>query len=245
MDAWTVSLTILSLIIAFFVKGAWKGVNWAGKIGLILAVLIPLSAARWNYKQVQKEDLIAKINAKFGDIKDLEGAIIPRLCIGASSVAIPIDLYGRFIRTGTGPLFRLYVKNSKLFIDIIIRNEALKPIAVIDGNEWTVYSDDYEYNNDDTGFEIVTKGDRKVYFQVYLKDGVAHVSGIVTNSEGYGLKFQFLNTFNTEVKHGQAWVGEMVIIKPTSDTAKQKSAYSPLDCTIFKYPRGKYLGIRK
>ncbi len=73
-----------------------------------------------------------------------------------------------------GPICNIYVKDSRLYVDIVIWDKNLNELAIINVNEWTVYDNDLEYNNDETGFELVTKGDRKVYFQVYLEKGSAH-----------------------------------------------------------------------
>jgi hypothetical protein len=113
----------------------------------------------------------------------------------------------------------------------------------MDGNEWTMYSDDYEYNNDDTGFEIVTKGDRKAYFQIYLKDGIAHVLGVVTDKYGVGIKF-VQSVKDPEPHHDEFESLLFVGILPSADPNKLKKAYEAVATPIFKYPRQKYIGVR-
>ena len=119
-----------------------------------------------------------------------------------------------------------------------------KPIAVIDGNEWEVYDSDFEYNNDETGFEMVTKGDRNVYFHVYLEKGVVHILGIILNDQGKGFSF-----FEPAVPDRSVKVDAehykvnfpMIALGPGAD----EKYYHGVQGRIFKYPRRKYLGIRK
>jgi hypothetical protein len=146
----------------------------------------------------------------------------------------------------TGPLFRVYVRNAKLFVDAVIRDINGKAIAVIDGNEWTMYNEEYEYNNDETGFEIVTKGDRKVFFQIYLEGGIAHVLGMILNESGIGVKF--LQDSSALKRNYPIRDEETLLFRLISGTANdslRKELYKPLDGAIFKYPRAKYFGVRK
>ncbi len=240
MDAVTVALSILALVASLFVKGNWKGKSWLEKSIMILGILVVISTAFYNCNRVKKERLIEKINSKVGKFDDLENVTIPLISVGDGPVSLGITSFTIFNKNpNIKPLFRVYIKDSKLYVDIVVWGRDKKPVAVIDGNEWTMYSDDYEYNNDDNGFEIVTKGDRQVYFQLILKDGIAHILGIVTNSEGDGVKFLYQDNKPTDI-----W-GTMMMIRADDDSARQDAAYLPIDKAIFKYPRSKYLGQRK
>jgi len=247
MDYLTGFLTTAGIVFGFFVKGKWKETNWAGKTIMIVLLFAAFSGAYYNHKQANKNELIEKVTAKIGEFKDLVGATIPKLCSGkGQGIGIPINQNGMFIRPGAKPLFRIYVIDGKLFVDAVVRDKDKNVIAVIDGNVWTMFRDDYEYNNDETGFEIVTRGDRQVYFQVYLENGIAHILGIITDKDGYGVKFRDapLPARFQGTKKRIEYV-EYVAVGPTEDKEKFKEAYEPLDGAIFKYPRGKYLGQRK
>ncbi len=236
MDILTVILVILIPVLTIFAKGNWKKTNWAGKTLLIAGIILASLGAFTNYKKVQKEKLLERINSKFGTFEDLSGATIPELCIGRSDNSWPVtNPTGTFAYNNGQPMFRIYVRNNKLFIDIILRDKDGHPIAAIDGNEWTLYSNDYEYNNDETSFELVTKGDRKVYFNVELKDGKAHILGVVLNNKGYGVQFSDYN------EDGVAnFFGLSIIIMPGA----KDEVYKVNGGRIFKYPREKYLGVR-
>jgi hypothetical protein len=245
MDGLTIFLGIIAAVLVFFGKNQWKEANWAGKTGIIVALLIVLSGARWSYLKHQKELLIEKITARFGDFRDLFGATIPKLCAGeCSGTGWPVGPNGLFFVEGSGPLFRIYVKDGKLFVDLVVWGMNGKAIAVIDRNTWTMYSDDYEYNNDDTGFEIVTKGDRKAYFQVYLKGGIAHILGVVTNKDGVGVKFYQSRGTKVHEKADEWEELNYIAILPSNDKEKTRKAYEAVATPIFKYPREKYVGVR-
>jgi hypothetical protein len=238
MDFLTALLAILAATLGTLAKRKWRDLSWVGRLAMILAIVASGLGAIYKYKQVKKTELIEKINSRFGDFEDLDGATIPEFCMGTTDNSWPLGPSGVWMTTQTGPLFRLYVKGGKLFIDIVIWGKDKKPIAAIDGNEWYVYNDDYEYNNDETGFEMVTKGDRRVYFQVYLKGGKAHMLGIITNKKGLGVKF-------TNAKGQEKdFFGKMVMIAPTNSDSIADQLYSGVDGRIFRYPRSRYLGKR-
>lgn len=182
-----------------------------------------------------KEALIERINANFGDIEDLHGATVPQMRIGNS------DSGAIFILGGTGvlnfapygPLIKLYVKDQKLYVNTIIRNLDGKVIAAIEDNTWTLFENDFEYNDDNkTAFELVSKGDRKVFFQVELKNGLAYISGYLLNEDGIG--FIFYN------RQGQS--GSFIFTIGDKDENKSKIPKDIFIPRIFKYPRSKYYG---
>jgi len=223
---------VFALILGIYsiVKGIkWKESNWVKRvfiiIGLLAAILVFYNQLTvWN-----KNKLIAKINATFGDIVDVKNAEIPILRVAAKTdFKLTNGVFG-FIE---GAWLKLYIKEKKLFVNVIIRDLNGKAIAVIDENTWTVFDNDFEYNNNDQAFELVSKGDRKVYFQVYLKDGVAYMQGMLVNDHGRGLYF----VENKDTKTGGAI---MLQIFPNEYFDLENNSAIP----IFKYPRGKYLGI--
>ncbi len=234
-------LGVASTILAFFAKNKWKESNWATKAGLVVAVLAGLTLAYLAYEKVVKDDLIERVNADIGIIEDLTEVTIPLIAIGDGNIGMPISYFEQqlFYKWQDNKLLKVYVKNSKLYVSVVIHDHNQKPIAVINHNEWTVFDKNYEYNNDESGFELVTKGERKVYFQIYLKDGIAHILGIVTNSDGNGFKFDLKNTEATDKDHAKDELLLLVMGKESSI-----ESYRPIDKAIFKYPRKTHLGER-
>ncbi len=66
---------------------------------------------------------------------------------------------------------------------MIVNDSLGKLILAIYQNTWTVYQNDDEYNYDNQAIEIVTNGDRKVYFHVELKKRIAHIEGALYTSK--------------------------------------------------------------
>jgi hypothetical protein len=185
----------------------------------------------------KKEALIERINAKFGDLKDIDGAKAPK--IGVGNIDDAKIIYNSIsntciFRLETEPLVKLYVINNKLVVNIIVRSLDGKEIAVIEDNTWTIYNNDFEYNNDETAFELVTKGERCVYFQIVFRNGVAHISGCLLDKKGRGAAF--FNMDNTS---------NLFAIKPDSKNVIDMNKILNLNIPrIFKYPREKHIGER-
>ena len=117
-------------IVGIFKATKWKTANNWQRSFIILCIIGALILFTNQFKSWRKAILIEKVTAKFGEIEDLKGATIPKLCSGKGyGYGIPVSPNGCFMRPGTGPLFRLYIKNSKLFVDAIIRDKNLKPLA--------------------------------------------------------------------------------------------------------------------
>ncbi len=250
MGAIPILLAILSGIIALFVKNKWKTSDLATRCLMIIGVITPIVIGINTCRQNLKDKRIAEVESRFGRIDDLDGATIPKLTIGPDDNAAFEWFAMSEMSIGTPgnvfKLFRLYVQDGKLFVDIVIRDKNGDPIAVINKNEWYNYKpNDYEYNNDDTGFELVTKGDRKVYFHVYLKNGIAHILGFVINENGEGVKFyQPANEtegFKKKLPTDYSVHFSVVAVGPGA----KESLYKGVDGRIFKYPREQYVGQRE
>ncbi|MDB5206999.1 MAG: hypothetical protein JWR72_2074 [Flavisolibacter sp.] len=226
----------VAAILAGLTASKWKEINTLVKVTLIFVIITAIMVAINAYKQHKRDELIAKIEAKIGEIKDPHGAYVPKLRIGNSYTYFQFSDIGGF-KVDNEPLLKLYVKDGKLFVYAIIRESANKVIGVINENVWTVFDGDYEYNNDDTGFEMVTQGVRKVYFQVYLKDGYASISGILINKYGNGLALAQASKELSPRDKSQSYIIPIpdVDISPVFENTKR----------LFQYPRGKFIGQRE
>lgn len=178
----------VAAIIGIFLKYTWKKSNWLARSAMIVGIILAALKAYNDITHRQKEKLIEKIQAKVGEIYDLYGATYPTLQFGDSGAILEppsgiVDLPQK------GQLMKIWVEEGKLYVYVVIWDRNGNAIAVIDRNIWTLYNEDFEYNNNETAFELVTKGDRKVYFQIRLKDGIAHFRGLLLNKEGYGMNF--------------------------------------------------------
>ncbi len=241
-------MEVTGMVIAFFagIFAIFKGVKWSqsskSKQLFIIFGIVGAIVLFWNqYNAWSQKNLIEKVNATFGDINDINNAQIPILEFGSSHSGVTLlNKYGVF-NAGFGDLLKLYVANNKLYVNTIIRDMDGKPIAVINENTWKLYNSNYEYNNNNEAFELVTKGERKVYFQVKLEKGIARVQGMLLNDMGKGVYVQSL----PERKDGY----ESMMIIANGNLQKignlQYDIKTSTVIPLFKYPREKYLGKKR
>jgi hypothetical protein len=194
----------------------------------IVAIIVGLINSYNQIADYKKNELIENINASTGKIGNIEGAKSPIVKFGGTYLTLTNYI---FQIPWYGEKMQLYEIDNKLYVSVIIRDKDGEPIAVIDKKTWTLYKKDYEYNNDDKGFELVTKGDRKVYFQINLKDSVVGLNGFLLNDKGCGGYFFGSNTNND---------GMMVKINGSVVETIKKSTIP----TLFKYPREIYYAQR-
>jgi hypothetical protein len=227
---------IIGLGVSIGVIKKWKKLNWIQKSTAIIGIGLTIITA-WNgIIELNKKIFLEKINSSFGDINDLDGATIPKMGLGMSdSCAIfDLDYVGVFNFKGVNDFFKLYVKNNKIFINVIVYDSIGNPVLAIFENTWTVYKNDFEYNYDDHAIELVTNGERKVFFHIELRKGIAHIEGslfIPKNAPDRAIGIKGINIYE-----GKHWSGISYLhgIGNENDSTK----------ALFKYPREKYFAIR-
>jgi hypothetical protein len=240
---------ILSLILAIYtiIKASnWSELNPLDKGFFVLAIIIALVVAYNSIKQIQdenkkkkkeklkeeKELLIEKINSSFGDLNDTENAKKLSVAIGKSGMRfVPNNETFTFKGfQGKEDLFKAFIKNDKLFVNIVVRDVNGEVIAAIFENTWTIFDNNYEYNNDETAFELVSKGDRKVFLNIELFNAEIIFEGAALDDNGKGLFMYGVEGKGTK----------FIPINKKEDFTLTKNKIKPL----FKYPRQKYFGIR-
>ncbi|WP_421807419.1 hypothetical protein [Flagellimonas sp.] len=221
---------VLTLITTY----KWKEINLLGKLTLILAIFLAAIVLINAYKAVKKEALIEKVEAKFGDI-NTKGAKQTIMMLGNRDDGTRVNLLdGVFIMRGLDnkPFIKLEVVNDKLMVNVVIRDLSGKVIAVIEDSTWTVFDDDYEYNDVENAFELVTKGERNVFFQTFYFNKTIYFSGYLINDKGAGaVIYNIKRTPSSSIL-------EMA-------DGKNKKLPKPSEVAIprmFKYPREKYYG---
>lgn len=235
MKVFEILLVLICALYAIVNGLKWKKINRVKKLFVFISFLTAFVISINQFKEWQKENLIDRVSATFGDIKDLKGATIPIIKLGPyGTKAASIILNNGGVLGFKDPydnLMKVYIKENRLNVNVVLRDLKGKVIAVIDKNEWTIFGNEYEYNNDDTGFELVTNGDRKVMFQIDLKEGIAHISGLIINEKEKGFYIHEDPKSNMSV---------MIAVEVGYDFQISKENIKPL----FKYPRGKYIGLR-
>lgn len=210
----------------------WKEISKAKRYFTVLAIILAIVIAYNGIQKWRKDKLLERVNASFGEVKasqDSKGVMVK---IGVRNKSFYYMGKKPILYVDNEPILTFDIIDEKLVLSTIIRNKKGEPIAVIDKNEWTMYDYSYEYNNDDTSFEIVSKGDRRVYFQFEMQgEGVA-ISGFLINKFGEGTFF-----FSEPDGHG--------VLKRVEKDIDFEYPSINIDKPIFKYPREKYLGIRE
>lgn len=179
----------------------------------------------------EKAALIERIERSYGDLEDVHDSSEPFINPGSIQGRPGLILKGKgaIVIDGDEPMFRINIVNGKLRVSMVIREPSGKAVAVIENNTWTVFGDDYEYNDDETAFEMVTRGERKIFFQIELKSGKVNLVGFLWGKNGRGFYF------------GSSARGNHF------DVIHAKSDYPTshfVDKVLFKYPREKHYGQR-
>lgn len=224
MDLLLVAFTaFVAIFIAFYTK-PWKNLSKRSRVIVVLSVALAILSGVNGSFNIWNDRRINEIKADIGKIKSISGVTIPGIQTGYKGGKF---LYTNniFIIDNDNRSFGIYIKNNKLFVSAIIRDNEGKVIATIDKNEWKVYNtSDYEYNNDDTAFEIVSRGEHNVYFRVELIKEWAHIFGFFVSKNGRGL-----------------YIDDQGLWHFFSD---KKINIDPWATPIFKYPREQFFGQR-
>jgi hypothetical protein len=227
-------LVLIVAIYSIITANKWKDLNIFKRSFIIISILAAIIFAYNAYFSWNNEWTKEKIGTKYGEVQNQGKATTPILQIGDNGTTF-LDFSDRLFNSvfkEFAPKLKIYVKNNKLYLTTIIRDPSGKVIAAIIDNEWEKNENvsDYDYNNDDNGFEVITVGDRNVCFQVDLKNGVAHIAGFFINEDGKGVCLA--NLPDTEFS-----------IIAIMDLNKKHFPQSKIPA-IFKYPRDRYLGMR-
>ncbi len=234
MELFQIILIAVLGIYSIIIATKWKEANIWKRIFVFGTIVSVLVVGYNGYEKWRMDAFIKKVEATLGNLSSPKGTEIPYIKIGK-------NMNGKFrlhqnaiLYSGDYQLIKLYTKDKRLYVTTVVRNRDGKPIAAVLDNEWEIYNNDFEYNDDETAFEVVTKGDREVYFQVEFKDSIASISGFLLNREGRGV---FL--LADPKTHDGSMISSLDIRE--SDFPN----ILPVNKRIFKYPRKKYVGERE
>ena len=226
-------LGLSAAIIVLIAKEDWKSANGRKRAGIIAAIVLIALAYLKDYYNNEKEENLKNINATVFSIKSEQKVKVafPIIDIGRSTGGFALA-DGVFALDSTGHLMSIFIVNGKLQVFAKIRNRKGEVIANVESNECTLFSDDYEYNNDDNGFELVTKGERDVYFHIDLKDGVAHIEGFLIGDGPIGM---YISQYSKRKTAG--------LVEPFRIKDSVKLKLDPIK-PLFKYPRSTHFRER-
>lgn len=234
MKNFEILMVFIVTVLSIFTANKWDELELLGKVLMVLSILAAFIVLINSFRKSREEKLIKRIESKFGEI-DTKGATKRILMLGNRDDGTVINLVGGSFTVPNvdyNPLIKLEIVKGKLLIDVIIRGLNGEVVAAIEGSTWTVFDSNYEYNNKENIFELVTKGERHVYFQTFYTRGLIYLSGYLMGKNGAGIVI-----YNIDRKPSTS------IIYATD--GKDQKMISPSEIQIpriFKYPRGKYLG---
>lgn len=243
MNTFEIILSAIIVVLGFVLTYNWKKLKKFQRrvLSSIILLTIILTIVQISNKNAEKakEELIEKINSKFGDL-DFDGEPINKLNLGQNDntgfISSNSSYGAAIIHPEYGPVIRVSTIENRLNVNVIVRDFNGEVIAVIDGDTWTVFNDNYEYNDDGgKAFELVTKGERKVFFQIQYKNESVHVAGyfITKDKSGYAIFNKNDDKKNTIVFAG--------FKNPIQLEDVKRIFFVP---RLFKYPRSKYYGQR-
>ena len=223
-----------ALAISLFIYGKkWKEMSTTNKVVDVLVIVFMVSGGYYTFKKYSNEMLLRRIEAKIGTISDNGEAKEVTVKIGDGDSAAAFIIGDGVFSFASKPIYKFEIEDGKLYAYGVVRDFHAKPVAAIERNEWTLFSDEFEYQNNDHALELVTKGERKVFFQLYLKDGIAIFQGVAIDVNGKG-------------KYWDGGISSGALVIPLWDEKKMFS-FDLNESTakrIFKYPRETHLGER-
>lgn len=214
-------------------------------VGFISAIMVALSAFMYYRADRMERDREKKVAA-------LEGTIENKKRIPNKSKKAQINSDYVFVDFGSNifsykkeslkngiqcspitigikyPIF-LKIKNDSLFVSATINSRDGKVVAEIIDNEWKINPNNYfKRNYDKHGFEVVDQ-ESILKLQVYFtgNDSIK-IGGVFMNGKN---RYSFISPF-------------MLSSLAITDLNDLKN-YSSMVPNIFKYPEGKYFGIRE
>lgn len=182
-----VSLFLCSLVavIAVVRGNRWKGAKTQDKIIFIILVSAPIVNLASHVEQYTKDKKLKRVVAKIGTITGSKDYIIPTIGMFGKGLTFTNS---KFLNVGEH-LLSCNIVGDKINVNMALYDKDGSPIAVIEDNEWTLYSDDFEYQNNETAFELVTKGARNVFIQLDISTGILNIRGILYGPRGGGFYF--------------------------------------------------------
>ena len=216
----------------------WNSAKRWKRIIVIVLCVAAVYVGYITYKSVQEDKTVANLTKLLFEVKDTSILNDFQVQIGTGGPVFDMaktTIFG-IPRTPLARMFRIYTLEGRLALQMVVRDGMGKPIAAIDGTDWDVYNtEDYEYNSDDNAFEIVTKGDRRVFFQIDYRNKIAHIAG------AFFIKSRLGAYFYQNMNNGS------IIFYPENYTFNIDEIGDVIP-RIFKYPRriySKLEGIRQ
>ena len=227
---------LIFLSIAFGAYSAYSGLKWKklhllARILVVLGIVASFGLGVFSYIDYLDSENEKDIGATFGEIQARQFRS-PNIHMKVRGSTAPFtSRTGKINFNFVDNELRIAKVNEKLYAHVTLRDVDGSVVAVVDGDYWKIYKQGYDYNNDKTGFEVVTP-DKRVLFQIDLKMDTAFFAGLVVNSKGDGLYFYpdpmgSGGALIQTIEDGKSYYGDFAL---SYDWIKR----------MFKYPRERY-----
>jgi len=220
----------------------WKSKKWSGKFFLIYKLITVVflgyySVIDWVISREEKNIDATHFPIKYKN----EGKIYPRIGLGSKNASfINKEEVGLYENGHT--LAKVWVEDEKLKLDVnIIESNGSEYIASIKGRTCHMYKSNYQYNNDDYGFEITTISGR-VIFQADFQDSLVVISGLFYSKKGDAVLIYPYQNSGCILTIKNDSIGDSIDYNHT-----KLIPFNPEEFVIeplFKYPREENLGVR-
>jgi hypothetical protein len=204
----------------------WGALSTWRKALTLIGVFAVLLTGYYTIKDFRKEAREGQINATFGEIKakktvKTDDVLLRIRGSGANLAGTPT-----FNFPDSQETVQVLKYEGRLYLKANVRDGDGELIATVNGTYWKMYNDQYDYNYDDTAFEVVTP-DKRVVFQVDLMGNYVDFAGLIISEDRRGVYL---------------WArdGRARMQKITRSYVIPRNLVTP----IFKYPREKFLGQR-
>lgn len=158
-------------------KGFWAYLIIVFKIIVAIALCFIAGEELLSKKEKDQRD------QGYGEIapnKKIKGITYPIIRFGGTS----FENTGSTVAVGEETQLSAKVVNEKLVLEVKIKDSRNNVIVHINEEGWQPYSSDIDFNNDNTAFEVV-RADKRVIFQIELKNDTVFCQGILFGGGGY------------------------------------------------------------
>ena len=214
----------------------WRQLNLSKRLFTVIGIFGALIITYFTIYDFNEQTQEGRIKSTFGEIKSKKESKMDDLSLRVRGTGVIFNPKNGipFMFEKTNDFFQVIRYENRLYLKANVRDGSGKLIANIDGSFWKIYNDLYDYNYDETAFEVVTP-DKRVVFQVELQGDYVDFCGLMIDEERNGLYFFPPSPHDIgkqgysgmKVIHGDKFNIPANLIRP-----------------IFKYPREKFLSVR-
>jgi hypothetical protein len=143
-------------------------------------IVVIIGLAYLSYLAFAENKRDKEIKSNIGHIEARANFSYPTLHIGGDFRHNLIDLQFEHELTTS---IKAHIENGRLIVDANIRDSHGNGLAYLSDGIWYMGKSDIQYNNDNTGYEMITL-DGRVIFQLDLKNDTVFCKGLICGEKG-------------------------------------------------------------